>query len=77
MTYTEQRELEALPASIETLESEQSALHAQLEDTSLFQKEPETFRAIMERLTTLDSERDAAYARWDELEQRQAASQNA
>lgn len=77
LTYTEQRELEALPASIETLENEQSALHAQLEDTSLFQKEPQKFRAIMERLTTLDSERDAAYARWDELEQRQGASQNA
>ena len=77
LTYTEQRELEGLPASIETLESEQSALHTQLEDTRLFQREPETFRAIMERLTSLDGERDAAYARWDELEQRQAAAQNA
>ena len=77
LTYTEQRELEGLPVSIETLESEQSALHIQLEDTRLFQKEPDTFRAIMERLTALDGERDAAYARWDELEQRQAAAQNA
>ncbi len=77
LTYTEQRELEGLPASIETLENEQSALHTQLEDTRLFQREPETFRAIMERLTALDGERDAAYTRWDELEQRQAAAQNA
>ena len=77
LTYTEQRELEGLPASIETLESEQSDLHTQLEDTRLFQREPETFRAIMERLTALDDEREAAYARWDELEQRQAAAQNA
>ena len=77
LTYTEQRELEGLPASIETLESEQSALHARLEDTQLFQKEPEAFRSIMERLTALDSERDAAYTRWDELEQRQAAAQEA
>ena len=75
LTYTEQRELEGLPASIETLESEQSALHAQLEDTRLFQREPETFQAIVQRLTALDSERDVAYARWDELEQRQAAAQ--
>ena len=29
----------------------------------------------MERLTALDGERDAAYARWDELEQRQATAQ--
>ena len=71
LTYNEQRELEGLPESIETLENEQTALHAQLEDTQLFQKDPATFQAIMERLTTLDGERDAAYARWDELEQRQ------
>ena len=77
LTYTEQRELEGLPASIETLESEQLDLHTQLEDTRLFQREPETFRAIMERLTALDGERETAYARWEELEQRQAAAQNA
>ena len=71
LTYTEQRELEGLPESIESLENEQTALHAQLEDTRLFQKDPGTFQAIMERLTALDGERDAAYARWDELEQRQ------
>ena len=71
LTYKEQRELAGLPESIETLENEQMALHAQLEDTRLFQKDPETFRAIMERLTALDSERETAYARWDELEQRQ------
>ena len=76
LTYKEQRELEGLPESIETLENEQMALHAQLEDTQLFQKDPATFQAIMERLTALDSERDAAYARWDELEQRQAATQD-
>ena len=77
LTYTEQRELEGLPASIETLENEQSALHTRLEDTQLFQKEPEVFQFIMERLTELDKERDAAYARWDQLEQRQAAVQDA
>ena len=71
LTYKEQRELEGLPESIEILENEQLALHAQLEDTQLFQKDPETFRAIMKRLTALDSERETAYARWDELEQRQ------
>ncbi len=71
LTYKEQRELEGLPESIETLENEQTALHAQLEDTRLFQRDPATFQAIMERLTALDNERDAAYARWDELERQQ------
>ena len=76
LTYKEQRELEGLPESIETLENEQMALHAQLEDTQLFQKDPATFQAIMERLTALDGEHAAAYARWDELEQRQAVTQD-
>ena len=76
LTYKEQRELEGLPESIETLENEQMALHAQLEDTQLFQRDPKTFQIIMERLTALASERDAAYAHWDELEQRQAATQD-
>ena len=72
LAYKEQRELEGLPESIATLENEQTILHAQLEDTQLFQRDPKAFHAIMERLTALDGERDAAYARWDELEQRQS-----
>ena len=46
-------------------------LHAQLEDPDLFRRDPATFQTIMERLTALETALPAAYARWEELEQRQ------
>jgi ATP-binding cassette subfamily F protein uup len=71
LTYKEQRELETMPEHIETLESEQEALHHQLDDADLFQRDPQTFNTIMARLTSLGIELEAAYSRWGDLEQRQ------
>jgi ATP-binding cassette subfamily F protein uup len=71
LTYLEQRALEAFPERIEALEAEQARLHAQLEDADLFRRDPAAFQTIMERLTALERELPAAYARWEELEQRQ------
>jgi ATP-binding cassette subfamily F protein uup len=71
LTYQEQRELKALPERIEALEEEQAALHTQLADPDLFQRDPPTFHAIMARLTPLRAAIAAAYARWETLEQRQ------
>jgi len=58
-------------ARIEALEAEQARLYAQLEDSDLFRRDPVAFQTIMERLTALETELPAAYARWEELEQRQ------
>jgi ATP-binding cassette subfamily F protein uup len=74
LTYKEQRELEALPERIETLEAEQAALHTRLDDPELFHRDAAGFQAIMERLPALDAEIQAAYARWDALERRQRDS---
>jgi ATP-binding cassette subfamily F protein uup len=74
LTYKEQRELEMLPTQIEALEAEQITLHTRLEDADLFQRDPATFDAIMQRLMALKAEVDTAYARWEELERRQAQS---
>jgi ATP-binding cassette subfamily F protein uup len=71
LTYLEQRELDTFPERIEALEAEQARLHAQLEDADLFRRDPAAFQTIMERLTALERELPAAYARWEELEQRQ------
>jgi ATP-binding cassette subfamily F protein uup len=71
LTYLEQRELDTFPECIETLEAEQARLHTQLEDPDLFRRDPAAFQTIMERLTALETELPAAYARWEELEQRQ------
>jgi ATP-binding cassette subfamily F protein uup len=71
LTYLEQRELDACPERIEALEAEQARLHARLEDPDLCRRDPAAFQTIMERLTALETELPAAYARWEELEQRQ------
>jgi ATP-binding cassette subfamily F protein uup len=67
-SYKEQRELDALPAAIQQLESEQSALQTALSDPALFRERRAEARDSMERLRTLAAELDAAYARWDALE---------
>jgi ABC transport system ATP-binding/permease protein len=75
LTYLEQRELNTVPERIEALEAEQGMLHAQLEDPHLFHRDPTAFRTIMERLTALETDLLAAYARWEELERRQQGQQ--
>lgn len=77
LTYKEQRELEALPAHIETLEAEQAGLHASLADPELFHRDAPAFQVIMARLPVLDTEIQTAYSRWEELEQRQRQSKGA
>jgi len=67
-SYHEQRELEALPAAIERLESEQQALQAALGDPTWFQRDPAEARAALERSKRLVEELAAAYARWEALE---------
>lgn len=72
LTYLEQRELDAFPEHIEALEAEQERLRARLADTALFHRDPAAFQTILERLTALETELPAAYARWEELELRQS-----
>lgn len=71
LTYKEQRELEALPAHIETLETELATLHTRLEDAELFRRDATAFQAIMARLPELERAIQTAYSRWESLESRQ------
>jgi ATP-binding cassette subfamily F protein uup len=64
----EQRELKSLPAVIERLEAEQTALHAELSDPALFRDQPAQARAAATRLHDVAAELEAAYARWAVLE---------
>lgn len=66
--YKEQRELAALPAKIETLETEQSELAAQLSSGELYQSDPEQARKLQDRLADVAAELEQAYARWEALE---------
>jgi len=67
LSFKEKRELEALPALIETLEAEQQQLHLQLSDYVRCQ-EPGFVAKAKARLAENEIELKTAYARWEELE---------
>jgi ABC transport system ATP-binding/permease protein len=70
LSYKETRELAALPAQIEALELEQTALHEQLADPALYQSGDAAAAAVRNRLTAVDEELTVAYSRWELLEAR-------
>ncbi|MDJ0803230.1 MAG: ATP-binding cassette domain-containing protein [Desulfobacterales bacterium] len=66
--YREKEELEALPGRIEALESEQAALFANLSDPQFYQGEGHAVADVRGRLAAVETELQAAYRRWEELE---------
>jgi ATP-binding cassette subfamily F protein uup len=72
LSYKEQRELEALPARIEALESEQRALGQKIAGADFYKEAAEVIKASLARVDELQRELTAVYARWDTLESRRA-----
>ena len=70
LSYNEQRELSALPAKIEELETEIAGAESFLADGSSYLADPEKFKALSDRLPAARSELEAAVERWAELEER-------
>src|SRR3954471_5448755 len=70
LSYKEQRELEALPARIEALESEQRALGKKIAAPDFYKQAAAEIKASLDRVQQLERELSAVYARWDELESR-------
>jgi len=70
LSYKEQRELEALPARIEALESEQRALGQKIAGADFYKEAPDAIKASLARVDELQRELTAVYARWDALESR-------
>jgi ATP-binding cassette subfamily F protein uup len=68
LSFKEQRELDGLPARIESLDTEIAALTAAIQDPSFYRQGPEKVTATNARLATLQEELAAAYARWEVLE---------
>jgi len=68
LSFKEQRELEQLPAYIEALEAEQAELTVKTSDQAFYQGDPAAIKAVLERLSALEMELEAAYRRWAELE---------
>jgi ABC transport system ATP-binding/permease protein len=67
LSFKEQRELEGLPQRIESLESEQGELHAQLADPGFYQQGGDIIARAQERLRELEVGIATGYGRWEEL----------
>jgi len=70
LTWKEQRELEALPERIATLEAEQATLTRRLEDPALHAQAGQETTAIAARLGEIDEELLNLLDRWEALEAR-------
>ena len=74
LTYKEQRELETLPGKIETLETEQTELHARMGEADFYRQASDSITATIERLDGIKRELEACYERWQTLESLSASA---
>lgn len=68
LSFKDARELEQLPARIETLENDIAARSAAMNEPAFFQQDSATIIKANEALAKVQAELDAAYARWTELD---------
>lgn len=69
MNNKERFELEAMPERIETLETEQEQLYAQMSDPAFYRAEGEKVAQVKARIDAIAQELEEAYKRWEALEQ--------
>jgi ABC transport system ATP-binding/permease protein len=67
-SFKEQRELDALPALIDTLETEIAALHAAMAVPDYFRQAGDVLARDQARLRDLEAQLAQAFARWETLE---------
>jgi len=72
LTSWEAKELEKIPADIETLETEQSHLVEQMGNTDLYKSDPSKLSQIQSRLAEIESLIQQKMERWEALEQKQS-----
>ena len=73
LSFKEKRELETLPAQIETLEREQADLTARMTDAGYHRAGAEQIKADRVRAQGLERELETCFDRWSELEQKARA----
>ncbi|OIQ83500.1 ABC transporter ATP-binding protein uup [mine drainage metagenome] len=70
LSYTEQRELDALPDRIEALEGEQDAINATFANPDIYRNDPQQVGVLQARLQMIEAETTQAMERWETLESR-------
>ena len=74
LSYKEGRELESLPKQIEELEDELESLQAEVNSPAFFKQNSEETANALNHLASMESKLEVAYARWEELEEKQQNS---
>ena len=72
LNSNESRELESLPAKIETLEREQASITHRLADPTIYRDKQSEVKVLQARSAAIEEELTGALARWDKLEAKQA-----
>lgn len=70
LSYRERQELETLPARIEAMETELTALEMEAAGAGFYQKDKETITAALARLEALRAEIAASWERWEALDRK-------
>jgi ATP-binding cassette subfamily F protein uup len=68
LAYHEQRELDSLPATIETLDAEIADLHDAMAQLEFYRQPSSEIASKQSRLNELEQQLAAAYRRWEQLE---------
>jgi len=68
LSFNESRELDSIPALIESLEAEQSRLQLEAASPEFYKQSADHIRAVLARIDAIGPELEAALARWMELE---------
>jgi ATP-binding cassette subfamily F protein uup len=68
LSYKDQRELDALPERIESLESQQAGLEAKMSDPEFYQQEHAVVQDVLAQAAQIEQELEQALERWTELE---------
>jgi ATP-binding cassette subfamily F protein uup len=74
LSYKLQRELEALPARLEQLETDIEDLQEQVNSADFFSQPVDKTQPVLDKLTALEQELEIAFERWEELEAMQQDS---
>ena len=74
LSHNEMRELDALPAKIETLEREQADITHRLDAPAIYRDSPEEARTLQARFAAIEEELINCLARWDQLEAKHATT---
>ncbi len=68
LSYKLQRELDAIPEHIDSLETELEALHNQVSQVDFYQQSAQVTEAVLAKISTVQDQLDGLIERWAELE---------